>query len=202
MLGVLGLGNPGDEYVRTRHNAGFRVVDCLSRRWKCPLSSSEPVGRWGRTRVGAVEVVLTRPATFMNASGEAARFLSKRFDLEPERLLVVCDDIDLPLGRLRLRGFGGAGGHNGLTSVMEALGTDRFARLRIGVGRPPEGVDAADYVLSDFAPEEEEAVGKVVILAANAVETVLRESLDRAMTRFNGLSVERDGSPDGEPGGC
>jgi PTH1 family peptidyl-tRNA hydrolase len=199
---VLGLGNPGGEYAGTRHNVGFRVASCLGRRWKCALSSSGGHCRWGMTRVAGTEVVLARPSTFMNASGEAARTLCERFGVEPESLLVVCDDIDLPLGRLRLRASGGAGGHRGLGSIAAELNTERFPRLRIGVGRPPEGLDAADYVLSAFEGQEEETLAKVVDLAADAVEAVLRKSLMAAMTEFNGLSVERDGSSDEEPGGC
>ncbi len=199
---VLGLGNPGTEYERTRHNAGFRVVDCLSRRWTCPLSSFDALCRWGVTAFGNAKVVLAQPATFMNASGEAARFLSDRLGLEAGSLLVVCDDIDLPLGRLRIRAFGGSGGHNGLASVALEMDTDRFARLRIGIGRPPDGMDAADYVLSDVGPEEEQTMSRAVALAADAVEAVLRGSLNAAMTEFNGLSVENGGSHDGEPGGC
>ena len=199
---VLGLGNPGKKYARTRHNAGFRVVDCLSRRWKCPLSSFDARCRWGVTAFGNVKVVLAQPVTFMNASGEAARLLRDRLGLELGRLLVVCDDIDLPLGRLRLRAFGGSGGHNGLASVAMEMDTDHFARLRVGIGRPPEGMDAADYVLSDVRPEEEQTMDRAVALAADAVEAVLRESLNAAMTEFNGLFVDNDGSHDAEPGGC
>ncbi len=199
---VLGLGNPGEEYAGTRHNVGFRVARCLGRRWNCTLSSSGGHCRWGMTRVAETEVVLARPSTFMNASGEAARYLCERFSVEPESLLVVCDDIDLPLGRLRLRALGGTGGHRGLGSIAGELNTERFARLRIGVGRPPEGLDAADYVLSVFEEQEEEILARVVVLAADAVEAVLRESLVAAMTEFNGRSVERDGSSSEEPGGC
>jgi PTH1 family peptidyl-tRNA hydrolase len=199
---VLGLGNPGGRYADTRHNAGFRVAQCLSRRWNCPFSFSEFGAEWGRTVVGDRDVVLARPLTYMNASGEAARSLCERYGVKPGDLLVVCDDVDLPLGRLRVRPWGGAGGHRGLVSVIAELGTDAFARVRVGVGRPPEGTDTADYVLGVFEPEEEETATRVTALAADAVEVVLRKSLESAMAEFNGLSVERQGSRDVEPGGC
>lgn len=199
---ILGLGNPGREYTRSRHNVGYRVADCLSARWKCPLSSSEALCWLGRTVVAEGEVLLAKPQTFMNSSGRAARMLSELFGLVPEEFLVVCDDIDLPLGQIRLRPSGGDGGHKGLLSVSEALGAQTFPRLRVGVGRPPEGVDAADWVLGAFEPAEEQVAEGVVPRAADAVDVVLRCSLAEAMSQFNGRFFDRDGSLQSGPGGC
>lgn len=198
---ILGLGNPGARYARSRHNAGWRVADCLGGRWGCPLARQEARSRVGRTRVGEQEIVLARPGTFMNLSGEAARALGDRYGVDPARCLVVCDDVDLPLGRLRLRAGGSAGGHRGLLSVTEALGTEEFPRLRVGVGRPPEGMDTADWVLSDFGQEEETIVARVVPAAADAVEAVLRTSLERAMSEFNGMRFDGEGPGMPGPGG-
>ncbi len=177
-------------------------MDCLSERWKCPLSRSEGECLLGCTVLGQEKVVLARPETPMNLSGRVGRKLGDVFGLIPEEILVVCDDVDLPLGRLRLRGSGGSGGHRGLMSVAEALCTDAFPRLRIGVGRPPEGVETAEYVLDVFEPEEERIVARVVPRAADAVEAALRGSLEAAMSEFNGWFPEGEGSRESGSGGC
>ena len=187
---VLGLGNPGERYARSRHNAGFLVVSEVARRGKAswertPLASVARLARGGRV------VVLVLPTTYMNRSGEAARWAMTRWGVSPGEMLVVYDDLDLGLGRLRIRLCGGPGGHRGMLSVLEHAGTDSVPRLRVGIGRPPEGVDPVDYVLSPFGEEELEEVQAVLSRAADAVEAALSEGLEAAMNLFN---------PDRSPG--
>jgi PTH1 family peptidyl-tRNA hydrolase len=174
----------------------------LGERWGCTLSPWEGECLLGRSIFGRQEVLLAEPETFMNLSGVAARRLARSFDLLPEDILVVCDDVDLPLGKVRLRGSGGGGGHRGLISVIEMLGSEEFARLRIGVGRPSEGVDTADYVLESFEEEEENIVARVVPRAADAVEAALRKPLEAVMSEFNGWLVEDGDARESGPGGC
>ena len=183
---MVGLGNPGPEYEETRHNAGFEVVAELARRHG---------GRWNR-RLGvpgevarvhlAGEVILLRPLTYMNASGDAVRPLVRRLGLAPADVVVVFDDMDLPPGRLRIRPGGSSGGHRGVASVVAALGTEAFPRVRVGIGRPPEGVDPVDYVLSRIPGGERAAWQAALARAADAVEVLATEGLAMAMQRFNG----------------
>ena len=182
---VLGLGNPGPEYVGTRHNVGFRVVDELARRhglrdWLLRPSCELAV-------ITARErgyVVLARPLTYMNLSGNAARWLLDELREPPESMVVVVDDIDLPLGSIRLRKSGGPGTHNGLRDLCDKVG-DRFPRLRVGVRGENLSGDLADYVLSPFVSAETEAADAAIVRAADAVETALRDGFDRAMNVFN-----------------
>lgn len=186
---VCGLGNPGDRYRLTRHNVGFRVVDLLADRWavskgrvrdgaaRLEVDRGEPVGR----------VLLVKPARFMNLSGAPVRSAVRSVNAEPESdLLVVTDDADLPLGRLRIRREGSAGGHNGLRDIIDALGTDQFARLRVGIGRNGEMVD---HVLSTFSRSEHELAGLTIAVAADAVERWLAEGTEAAMNAFNGVDL-------------
>ncbi len=190
---VVGLGNPGAEYAQTRHNAGFGVLAALAQRrgarWSHPLGLR---GEIARARLGA-EVTLLRPLTFMNASGEAVRPLVRRLRLTPADVVLVYDDMDLPAGRLRLRAGGGAGGHRGVASVIAHLGTESFPRVRVGIGRPPEGWDAADYVLSRMPAAELAAWEAALDRAADAVEVVCARGVEPAMQRFNSSSAEGDG---------
>lgn len=183
---VVGLGNPGEEYRDTRHNLGFRVVETLARRRGLPLRSHECNSIVGRAEDG---LVLVMPQTYMNRSGYALRCLAEKRGYEPERFLVVYDEVNLPLGRLRLRPGGSPGGHRGLESVVESLRTDRVPRLRLGCagedGTPP-GEELVDYVLSPFAAQELEAANEMVELAADACETWIAEGIEAAMNRFNG----------------
>ncbi len=187
---ICGLGNPGDRYRLTRHNVGFRVVDLLADRWG-------QTGK-GRVREGAAllevrlpepleTVLLVKPMRYMNGSGVPLRAAMRNTAAEvSEDLLVVADDIDLPLGRLRLRRAGSAGGHNGLRAIIAALGTNEFARLRVGIGRSGEAVD---HVLSTFAAAERDVADEVVATAADAAERWLRDGLDEAMNAYNGLDL-------------
>jgi PTH1 family peptidyl-tRNA hydrolase len=192
---VCGLGNPGDRYRLTRHNVGYRVVDLLADRWEVSkgrvrdgaatieVARDEPVG----------QVLLVKPLRFMNRSGAPLRAAVRNANADPETdLLVVADDVDLPLGKIRLRRGGSAGGHNGLRDVIEALGTDQFARLRVGIGRNGETVD---HVLSTFGRDEEELADEAIATAADAVERWLAEGTEAAMNAFNG----RDLGPPADP---
>jgi PTH1 family peptidyl-tRNA hydrolase len=187
---VCGLGNPGDRYRLTRHNVGFRVIDLLADRWgvskghvrdgaaRLEVDRGDPVGR----------VLLVKPARFMNLSGAPLRAALRNANAAVESdLLVVTDDADLPLGRLRIRRAGSAGGHNGLRDIIETLGTDAFARLRVGIGRNGEMVD---HVLSTFSLGEEELAREAVATAADAVETWLADGVEAAMNAFNGVDLD------------
>ena len=181
---VVGLGNPGREYVRNRHNVGHLVVDELARRHAAPWKSKFS-GQLADVRIDDHKVALLKPETFMNESGRSVRAAAQFYKLEPDAILVVHDDSDLEPGRLQARLGGGLAGHNGLRSVVQHLGTPDFLRLRIGVGRPGRGDrrDLADYVLSDFEPDEDAEA--LVRRAAEAVETLDAEGLESAQRRFN-----------------
>jgi PTH1 family peptidyl-tRNA hydrolase len=182
---VAGLGNPGREYERDRHNAGWMVVDELARRHGEPTFRSKFSGRLAETRVGEDRVALLKPETYMNESGRSLAAAARFFKVPPEQLLVVHDDVDLDVGRLQARLGGGVAGHNGLRSIAQSLGTQDFLRLRIGVGRPGRGDrrSVSDYVLSPFDADED--VGEIVSHSADAVEALLREGLAEAQRSFN-----------------
>jgi peptidyl-tRNA hydrolase, PTH1 family len=184
---IVGLGNPGREYRANRHNAGFMLLDRLVERHKWMAFTK----RQGKALIttgllGQASLVLAKPQTFMNLSGEAVSALLRFYDLPLERLLVIVDEIDLPLGTLRLRPDGGSAGHNGMRSIIEQLGTEVFPRLRLGVGRPSGAKAAAGYVLRDFRGEDLEIMTLTLDKAADAVECFVRDGLVTAMNGFNG----------------
>jgi PTH1 family peptidyl-tRNA hydrolase len=181
---ILGLGNPGPRYLLTRHNIGFRVVDKLSAALHIPLYRARYQAFFGQGQVDGRQVVLAKPLTYMNNSGVAAAALCRAFGAEPAHLLVVCDDLDLPPGAVRLRPRGGSGGHNGLKSLIFHLATEEFPRLRLGIGRP-DAREAADFVLEEFSPEEAGLMEDVLKLAAEAALMFAREGIDVAMNRYN-----------------
>lgn len=183
----MGLGNPGPRYAGTRHNAGWEVVERLSRRWGISLSERCCRSRSGTGSVEGQGIRLVQPETFMNDSGEAVRCLAERFSAPPEGFLIILDDAALPLGTVRVRGDGSAGGHNGLQSVLDALATDRIPRLRVGVaGDAPLPADLTDFVLGPFRPEEADAVEAGLARAEAAAVCWAAEGLEQAMNRFNG----------------
>jgi len=181
---VVGLGNPGARYAATRHNLGFLVVDAFAEGLR-PVWSSDASYGYAVVASEGQEVALVKPATFMNSSGVAVKEALSRFGATPEDLLVIVDDVQLPLGRIRIRRRGSDGGHNGLLSIVECLGTTAFPRLRLGVGAPPEGEEMIDFVLGVFAPHEREAVSEMVGRATDALRVVLREGIESAMNEFN-----------------
>ena len=182
-LVVVGLGNPGPKYANTRHNAGYLCVDELAARHSVALSDKRKAALLGEGRVAGKRVALVKPRTFMNLSGEAVRYALDRYRVRADAVLVVLDDLDLPLGKVRLRERGGSGGHNGLNSINAALGTTDYARLRIGIGRP-DG-ETVGYVLGAFATEERDAAQDAISRAANAAEAWLAHGVRHAMDNFN-----------------
>ncbi len=185
---VVGLGNPGSSYARTRHNVGFWVVERLAERHRLRFARREYKSQVAEGRIGAEDVVLLKPQTFMNASGEAVRRARRDLGLDPREFVIVHDDLDLGVGRVRVKASSGAGGHRGVESVIEALGSKAFPRVRVGVGRPA-GAGAIDYVLAPPAGEERRILDASVEQAADAVEVVLGEGVVPAMDRFNGAPV-------------
>lgn len=182
---IVGLGNPGPRYARNRHNIGFQIVDAFAAEHGLHFDRFQFKARVADGHLDGCRFLLAKPQTFMNLSGEAVQPLVSFYKINPADLLVVYDDLDLPLGRLRLRPFGGAGGHNGMRSIIHRLGSDRFPRLRVGIGRPPGAMDPADYVLQDFTPDEEAVMTSTRAAAVQAIAVWLREGLDAAMNRFN-----------------
>ncbi|HEY7575272.1 MAG TPA: aminoacyl-tRNA hydrolase [Thermoanaerobaculia bacterium] len=183
---IVGLGNPGREYRETRHNIGFMVADALAERWRVDDQWRERFDALQiKTTVGGEPVLLSKPLTFMNLSGQAVRELLHYFKVEPADLLVVIDDVNLPLGRLRARARGTAGGHNGLESIIAELGTTELARLRVGVGRGDRRRDLADYVLDRFDAGEKDVVDETIGRAADAAEMFAVEGIDRTMNQYN-----------------
>jgi PTH1 family peptidyl-tRNA hydrolase len=182
---VLGLGNPGKTCAMTRHNAGARCVERLAELRHVSLRPRGPLVAFAIATIGGQQVVVARPRTYMNVSGEAVLELARRFPLAPSDLLVAVDDMALPLGKLRLRPGGSSGGHRGLESVAAALGTEVFPRLRIGIGAPPPGVDPVTYVTGAFTPQEEDALKETWDKAAEAIVCFLEKGIHEAMNRFN-----------------
>jgi PTH1 family peptidyl-tRNA hydrolase len=183
---VVGLGNPGSQYRNTRHNVGFWVVDEVASRWHLHDAWRERDDALFVKQAGGS--VLLKPLTYMNLSGYAVSRMRQFFQVEPADVLVVVDEVALPLGRLRARARGSAGGHNGLKSIVEQLGTTEFPRLRIGVGRGDARRDLADHVLSTFDPEERETIRAATLRAADAVEMFISDGIERVMNTFNAVT--------------
>jgi PTH1 family peptidyl-tRNA hydrolase len=192
---IVGLGNPGRRYAKTRHNVGFMVVDELARRSGSRGWREERLASVSEAVLGSDTLVLVKPQTFMNLSGHAVVAYSTRTRAEPESILVVGDDLDLPFGRLRLRPGGSAGGHNGLRSIAAELQTDGFARLRVGIGRPDDG-DAIDYVLAPFSSEEFVHLPTIVETACEMATAAVESGLLVAMNQFNGRANVLDTKDD------
>lgn len=182
---VVGLGNPGPEYANTRHNAGFKVVDLLSENLRVSYWKDEAGAKVGIVRFGDDDLLLAKPQTYMNLSGKAVAKLARAYEVSPEEIIVVHDDLDLPEETVRVKRDGGHGGHNGLRSLSEALGTGDYVRVRIGIGRPPGRQDAADYVLEPMRKETAEQLADMVPNAAQAVLHVLEHGVDSAMREYN-----------------
>jgi PTH1 family peptidyl-tRNA hydrolase len=182
---VAGLGNPGDEYRGTRHNVGFEVVDALARRAGADFETAPARALQAKWRHPDGLVILAKPLTFMNLSGGAIRSLCQFYKVDTPDLLVVCDDVNLPLGRLRARSTGTEGGHNGLRSVAETFGTIEYPRLRVGVGRGDQRRDLADHVLARFDADERSGIESAIARAADAVETWVSRGMPAMMNAFN-----------------
>lgn len=194
---IVGLGNPEPKYDRTRHNIGFAAVDALADYWQVSLSANRKFqGEFGEGRGPKDKIRLLKPQTYMNNSGRSIRAVLDWYKLPPQSVLIVYDDLDLPLGRLRLRLSGSAGGHNGMKSAIAHIGTQDFPRLRIGIGRPKNAaVDSNDkktigYVLGKFSSEETELMDRVLKLAIEAIELSLRQGVEKSMSLYNSRTIE------------
>ena len=183
---IVGLGNPGRKYAGTRHNVGFDAVTALSDAFNIPLKTKEWKGISGRGTIAGQKVILVQPQTFMNASGECVRAYMDFYKIPAERLLVICDDISLEPGNVRLRVKGSAGGHNGLKSIIEHIGTSVFPRLRLGVGEKPFGWDLADHVLARFPKEQEPVMRDVMARVVEEIPVYVTEGPEAAMSKYNG----------------
>ena len=192
---IVGLGNPGPEYAHSRHNIGFQVADLLAQRHDLEFDRFQKRARLAIGRVRApsgpeLRTLVAKPMTYMNASGEAVAQLAAFYKIAPADILVVFDDLDLPIGRIRLRPGGGSGGQKGMQSIIKHLGSEAFPRVRIGIGRPPGQMDPADYVLRPFSPDQEAEMTFVRIRAAEAIEMWLDAGIEAAMNQFNSAKDE------------
>ncbi|MGC9504272.1 aminoacyl-tRNA hydrolase [Baaleninema sp.] len=189
---IVGLGNPGPKYDRTRHNIGFTAVEALARSWQIPLSEQRKFkGEYGEgTAFAGQKIRLLKPLTYMNRSGESIQAVVNWYKLPPESVLIVYDDMDLPVGRIRLRLAGSAGGHNGMKSTISHLGTQNFPRLRVGIGRPKPAADGSvSHVLGKFSPRENEILSEVLYLVRDAIEVSLKEGVEKAMSLYNSRNL-------------
>lgn len=191
MFLIAGLGNPGTEYAATRHNIGFDMVTYLGDQYHIPLRSRENKAIVGKGVIGGQKVMLAQPQTFMNLSGESIRALLDYYKTDREKLIIIYDDISLPVGQVRVRPKGSAGGHNGIKNIIQHLGTEEFARIRIGVGAKPEGGDLVKHVLGRFSREEDGMIRDVFALAEEALLAIMNEDVAAAMNQVNGKKIER-----------
>ena len=183
---IVGLGNPGLAYRHNRHNVGFMVADALAEKLEIPLKRVKFKAQIGNGKLEGIPIIIAKPLTFMNNSGEAVAPLVRYIKVPLERLLVIHDDMDLPLGTLRMRPSGGSAGHNGMLSIFDKLGTNAIPRLRVGIGRPPGRMDPADYVLQDFPKSDEELLKMVIAQACEAALAFITTGLEKAMNTYNG----------------
>ena len=182
---IVGLGNPGIKYARTRHNIGFWCVDLLAKKHSIALSRHRTKSILGEGAIEGIPVALAKPRSFVNESGWAVRFLLDRYRVTPAHIVVVYDDMDLPLGNIRLRPHGGSGGHNGMKSIIDAISTNEFPRLRIGIGRPADNSCDIKHVLGKMSRAEHEIVDQALASAAQAIIVALTEGVEEAMNQFN-----------------
>lgn len=184
---VVGLGNPGKDYATSKHNCGFRAIDVLAQKLSCKIEKAKFQGLYGQTNYEGKKLLLLKPQTYMNLSGRSVLQLSAYFQIPPERIIVLFDDISLEPGRLRIRAGGSAGGHNGIKSIISELGSDCFPRVKIGVGgKPHPDANLADWVLSGFTPQEEAALKPTLENAADAALCIITSGTQQAANRYNG----------------
>src|SRR4030042_5085376 len=196
---IVGLGNPGRRYEKTRHNLGFICVNRLAREFNIRMNKSQGKARTGKGRIAGNEVLLARPQTYMNLSGESVKLLLNKTHTSMDELIVIHDDLDLPVGKIRIRSGGGSGGHKGINSIFQETGSREFYRIRIGIGRPPtvkNGIeipedDVIDYVLSNFNPDEKKIIEKSIPIAAEAVISLITDGLTATMNKYNSDSIDR-----------
>lgn len=192
MFLIAGLGNPGRQYEKTRHNMGFDTIDELVERYNIPESGIAHKGMYGKGRIAGEKVLAVKPLTYMNLSGDSIAEFVNYYKLDPEtELIVIYDDIDLEPGQIRIRKKGSAGGHNGIKSMIARLGTQNFYRVKVGVGAKPKGWDLADYVLGRFSEKDREVVDAAIKEAADAVEMILEQGIEAAMNHYNGAGKKK-----------
>lgn len=189
---IAGLGNPGKYYVRNRHNVGFRCINYMARHYSIQLKRHQYDSQIGIGKIAESQVLLAKPKTFVNLSGEAINRLMRRHHISREELIVIVDDLDLPLGKVRLRQSGRSGGHKGIKSIIAALGDEDFSRVRIGIGRPDQDLDnfinredVINHVLGDFSSEEEKIIKSAIATATEAIECIVTDGMTTAMNKFN-----------------
>lgn len=182
---IVGLGNPGKKYENTRHNIGFLVIDELAKRFNVAVNENKFKSHYATIHHNGEKVFLMKPQTFMNLSGESVRPFLDYYKMSPEDVIVIYDDLDLPTGKIRLREKGGHGGHNGIRSLIDHLGTKEFKKVRIGIGRPTTPISIVDYVLQDFSKQEKSLVEEAIYRAANACEEAVTEKFVDVMNQFN-----------------
>lgn len=182
---IVGLGNPGKQYEKTRHNIGFEVIDKLSERLSIPLDQAKFKGLYGIGHSHGEKVLLLKPLTYMNLSGESIRSIMDYYDIDLEDLIVIYDDMDLPVGKIRLRQKGSAGGHNGVKSTIAHIGSQQFNRIRVGINRPTNGQSITDYVLGKFTKEEMAMIDEVILKCSQACESYLEQPFLQVMNDYN-----------------
>src|SRR5690554_1430956 len=182
---ITGLGNPGDEYVNTRHNVGFRAIHLLSETYNIKNTSYKFRAMVARGKINQRDVMLAQPLTYMNKSGEAVKLLMEGYNIPLQKLIVIYDDLDLPTGGIRIKKKGSAGGHKGLSSIIRMMQTEEITRIRIGIDHPPEDEGVIDYVLGYFNKEEEELIESAMEKVVETVETIFMDGFDEAMNKFN-----------------
>ena len=187
---IAGLGNPTREYEKTRHNVGFEAIDILADKAGTTVTEKKHKALYGKGYIGGQKVILAKPQTYMNLSGESIREIADFYKIEPENIIILCDDINLAEGQLRKRLKGSAGGHNGLKNIISHLGTQEFPRIRIGVGEKPRGMDLADYVLGRFPKEQQAVMEEAYRDAAEAACMMIEDGADAAMNHYNRKNKE------------
>jgi peptidyl-tRNA hydrolase, PTH1 family len=187
---IIGLGNPGREYELTRHNIGFLTIDRLAERWDVKVNKYKSKALIGEYRIANEKVVLVKPQTFMNLSGNAVRSVYQFYKLPIEQLLVIYDDMDLPFGFIRIRKSGGSSGQKGMKSIIEQLGTEEFPRIRVGIGRPTGKMNSVDFILNKFKSSENKELSIILDTCADAVECFIEKGIDTTMNRYNGSVLD------------
>ena len=188
MILIVGLGNPGKQYEHTRHNIGFDVIDYMADKYKINLNREKFKGMYGEGIIENKKVILLKPLTYMNLSGDSVRDIAKFYKLDNDKIIVVYDDISLDIGKLRIREKGSAGGHNGVKSIIQNLGSDEFPRVKVGVGQPKD--DLVNYVLGKFAKEDRKHIENVIHVASDAIAEIVKYDAKESMNKFNGVTVE------------
>ena len=188
MILIVGLGNPGKQYEQTRHNIGFDVIDYMANKYNIDVNREKFKGIWGEGFIENKKVILLKPLTYMNLSGESIRELANFYKLEDDEIIVVYDDISLDIGRLRIREKGSAGGHNGIKSIIQNLGGDKFPRVKVGVGQPKDNL--VNHVLGKVSKEDREHIEKVIPVVSDAIVEIVKNDAKESMNKFNGVNIE------------